>query len=106
MIYIWRLLFKSTVRTIGKTDAMLVRAPTAEDAMTMFTVNWGERADRVVGLLSVVEYAAVNCPICFRRWDAGHTPECKFRFGWVLESQIQDIEVRVMGLPSKEDVHL
>ena len=84
---------------------MIVRAPTAADALTIFSVNYGEPADRVVtemGLLEAIDVKLVNCPICFRTWGHHHSASpdlCLFRNGWVMVSRLDAVERSLFGLP-------
>lgn len=104
MICTWRITFELLGVNMGPVphDSMIVRAPTAEDALTMFKVKFGSVSYKVLGmsLYEAIGPATANCPICSRRWSE-HLAErstCVFQHGWLLERQLGDVERLRIGL--------
>ncbi len=104
MVYTWRITFelRGIYSTPAPTDSMIVRAPTAEDALTMFRVKLAPADFKVLGmsLYEAIGPVVPHCPICQRRWE-DHLSErgtCIFRHGWVLERQLDDVERERLGL--------
>ena len=111
MIYTWRITFE--VRDIAGSDSMIVRAPTAEDALTMFKVKGGSVPYKILemSLFEAIDPKLVNCPICLREWPDHLDPErrrsedgaraCVFQRGWVMERQLDERERAQLRLPKR-----
>lgn len=109
MIYTWRIVFE--LRDVGMPipiDSMLVRAPTADDALTLFRVKCGSATLKVLDLSlnETMGPTLVNCPLCLRRWGEHLSARnaCRFQRGSVLESQLDEAERKLLGLAPRPEL--